>query len=326
MSPAAFPASEISHRLLQLPPDPALALVFPGQGSQKTGMGNEVRASSAIAREVYEISDNALGFPLSKLCADGPDEELTATANAQPAILVTSIAVLATALESGALEKCPAFVAGHSLGEYSALLAAASLSLENALRLVRERGRLMDEAGRQQRGTLAAVVGLDDETVAGICRDSGAEVANYNAPTQTVVGGTPEAVEKACVLAKERGGRGLPVNVSGAFHTSLMSGAAEAFTAVLAGTAIADPAISVVGNVSAQPLADGASVRTDLEQQIRSPVRWYQSMDYLLANGVRRVIELGPGRILANQLKRSHPGFELVSLDEGAALGAASNV
>jgi [acyl-carrier-protein] S-malonyltransferase len=303
-----------------------LALVFPGQGSQKAGMGNEVRTSSPVAREVYESSDRALGFPLSILCADGPDDELTATANAQPAILATSVAILAAALESGTLHRRPAFVAGHSLGEYSALVAAGSIGLEDALRLVRERGRLMEEAGRRQRGTLAAVVGLDDHTVAGICRDSGAEVANYNAPTQTVVGGTPEAVEKACALAKERGGRGLPVNVSGAFHTSLMSGAAEAFTAVLAGASISDPAIAAVGNVSAEPLAGATGVRSDLEQQIRSPVRWYQSMDFLLANGVKCVIELGPGRILTNQLKRSHPGFELISLDESAALGAASNV
>ncbi len=326
MSQAAFPASEISNLLLQLPTDSGLALVFPGQGSQKAGMGNEVRAASAVAREVYEISDRALGFPLSGLCADGPDDELTSTANAQPAILSTSIAVLAAALENGALDRRPAFVAGHSLGEYSALVASGALALDDALRLVRERGRLMEEAGQQQRGTLAAVVGLDDETVAGICRDSGAEVANYNAPTQTVVGGTPEAVEKACALAKERGGRGLPVNVSGAFHTSLMVGAARSFVTVLGGAAIGDTAIPVIGNVSALPLAGAGEVRTDLEQQIRSPVRWYQSMDFLLANGVTRVIEIGPGRILTNQLKRSHPDFELTPLDESAALGAASNV
>jgi [acyl-carrier-protein] S-malonyltransferase len=286
-------------------------------------MGAEVRASSAAAREVFALADEAAGFALSELCASGPDEELTSTANAQPAILATSLAILAAALESGALASRPAYVAGHSLGQYTALVAAGSLSVEDAVRLVRERGRLM---GRQTEGTLAAVVGLDEATVAEICHESGAEVANYNAPTQTVIGGTAAAVERACALAKERGGRGLPVNVSGAFHTSLMEPAAREFARVLETVEIGEPAIPVIGNVSAQPLATAADVRTDLREQIRSPVRWYQSMDTAQANGVRRVIELGPGRILTSQLKRSHPDFELRSLDETAALGVKSSV
>jgi [acyl-carrier-protein] S-malonyltransferase len=174
--------------------------------------------------------------------------------------------------------------------------------------------------GAQTEGTLAAVVGLDEATVAAICRESGAEVANYNAPTQTVIGGAPATVERACALAKERGGRGLPVNVSGAFHTSLMEPAAREFARVLETVAIGEPAIPVIGNVSAQPMTTVEDVRADLREQIRSPVRWYQSIDTIQANGVRRVIELGPGRILASQLKRSHPGLELGSLDEAAAL------
>jgi [acyl-carrier-protein] S-malonyltransferase len=323
MDTASSPASNISRRLLQLPTDSALALVFPGQGSQKTGMGAEVLASSAAAREVYALADGAAGFALSELCANGPDDELTSTANAQPAILATSLAILAAALESGALASRPAYMAGHSLGQYTALVAGGSLSVEDAVRLVRERGLLM---GRQTEGTLAAVVGLDEATVAEICRESGAEVANYNAPTQTVIGGRPDAVDRACVLAKERGGRGLPVNVSGAFHTSLMEPAAREFARVLETVEIGEPAIPVIGNVSAQPLATADDVQADLREQIRSPVRWYQSMDTAQANGVRRVIELGPGRILTSQLKRSHPGLELGSLDEAAALGVKSSV
>jgi [acyl-carrier-protein] S-malonyltransferase len=284
-------------------------------------MGAEVCSSSAAARGVFALADEAIGFALSGLCANGPDDELTSTANAQPAILATSLAILAAALESGALASRPAFVAGHSLGEYSALVAAGALSIEDAVRLVRERGRLM---GAQTEGTLAAVVGLDEATVAAICWESGTEVANYNAPTQTVIGGTPAAVERACALAKERGGRGLPVNVSGAFHTSLMEPAAREFTRVLETIAIGEPAIPVIGNVSAQPLATAEDVRADLREQIRSPVRWYQSIDTMQANGVRRVIELGPGRILSSQLKRSHPDLELGSLDEAAALGVPS--
>jgi [acyl-carrier-protein] S-malonyltransferase len=318
MDEASLPASGISERLLQLPPDETLAFVFPGQGSQKAGMGNDVRAASAVAREVFAIADEAAGFALSSLCASGPDDELTHTENAQPAILTTSLAVLAAALESGALAARPAFMAGHSLGEYTALVAAGSFGIADAVRLVRERGRLM---GEQTEGTLAAVVGLDEATVAAICDESGAEVANYNAPTQTVVGGTRKAVELACVLAKERGGRGLPVNVSGAFHTSLMEPAARHFATILDSEHIAHPSIPVIGNVSAEPLTATEQVRADLVMQIRSPVHWYQSMDLLEAKGVRRVIEIGPGKILTSQLKRSNPNLECVSLDEAAALG-----
>jgi len=286
-------------------------------------MGVEVCGSSETARGIFAAADEALGFSLTELCAEGPEDELTNTMNAQPAILVTSLAILGAALESGAIASQPAYVAGHSLGEYSALVAAGSLGVEDAVRLVRERGKIM---GGQCEGTLAAIVGLDEATVAEICRESGAECANYNAPTQTVVGGTREAVERACVLAKERGGRGLPVNVSGAFHTSLMKPAARQFAQILDATDIAAPEISVIGNVGAQPLVTIEDVRADLREQIRSPVRWYQSMDAAQALGVRRVVELGPGKVLSAQLKRSHPGFELSNLDEAAAIKAASGV
>lgn len=319
----SYPASDIFRRPLDLPIDSELALVFPGQGSQKVGMGVEVRGACDTARDIFQLAKGALGFSLSELCAEGPDDELTNTMNAQPAILVTSLAILAAALESGAIASRPAYLAGHSLGQYSALVAAGSLGLDVAVRLVRERGRIM---GLQSEGTLAAVVGLDEATVAEICRESGAECANYNAPTQTVVGGARKAVERACVLAKERGGRGLPVNVSGAFHTSLMEPAARQFAEALDATDIAVPEIPVIGNVSAQPLATADEVRADLREQMRSPVRWYQSMDTMQAKGVRRVMELGPGKILSAQLKRSHPGFELSNLDEAAAIKAASGV
>jgi malonyl CoA-acyl carrier protein transacylase len=157
---------------------------------------------------------------------------------------------------------------------------------------------------------------LDEETVLGICTDSGAEVANFNAPTQTVVGGTPEATEGACRLAKERGGRGIPVKVSGAFHTSLMAPAAEAFSRVVGTAPIDNPQITVIGNVSSQSLANADDVRGDLASQIRSPVRWYQSVDFMAQGGVTRVMEIGPGQILTNQLKRSHPALEYYPWDE----------
>ncbi|RLC56339.1 MAG: malonyl CoA-acyl carrier protein transacylase, partial [Chloroflexi bacterium] len=264
MNEATSPSRLTADRLLQLSVDPELALVFPGQGSQKVGMGRAAAESSATAAGVFAEANEALGFDLSRLCFEGPEERLRETANTQPAILAASVAILAAALEAGTIERRPALVAGHSLGEYSALVAARSLEFGAAMRLVRERGRLMDEAGQASPGRLAAVVGLDEATVEEICRESGAEVANYNAATQTVVGGPPEAVERACALAKERGGRGLPVKVSGAFHTSLMEPAAEAFSRLLTDAEVAVPLIPVVGNVSGQTLTAAADVRADL--------------------------------------------------------------
>ena len=279
-------------------------------------MGRAAAASSEAAAGVFAEANEALGFDLSHLCFEGPEERLKETANTQPAILAASVAVLAAALDAGTIDRRPALVAGHSLGEYSALVAAGALGFGAAMRLVRERGRLMDEAGQASPGSMAAVVGLDEAAVEEICRESGAEVANYNAATQTVVGGPPQAVERACALARERGGRGLPVKVSGAFHTSLMKPAAEAFAGLLADAEVAEPVIPVVGNVSGQTLASAADVRADLEQQIRRPVRWHQSIDAMEAAGVRRAIEVGPGKVLTAQLKRSHPGLDARSIEE----------
>lgn len=326
MDQPEFPATGISDRLLQLPVDHGLALIFPGQGSQKAGMGAAVLSQSAVARDVFALADEAAGFSLTDLCLKGPDEKLTRTDNAQPAILATSLAILGAALESGALKRRPAFLAGHSLGEYSALVAAGSLAFEDAVRVVRERGRLMDEAGQKEEGTLAAIVGLEEHAVTDICRKSGTEVANYNAPTQIVVGGSPGAVKLACAMARDAGGRGLPVNVAGAFHTSLMAPAAREFAAVIDATPVNDTRIKVVGNRTAQPLLTDDHVRADLREQIRSPVRWYQSMNLLETEGVKRVIEIGPGKILTGQLKRSNPGLEAISLDEAEALKAGAGV
>jgi [acyl-carrier-protein] S-malonyltransferase len=317
MSQAAISRS-ISGRLLDLPLNASLALIFPGQGSQKVGMGRELTTASQPAREVFATADAALGFSLSALCFEGPVEKLIETANTQPAILTASIAALAAAIDAGVVAQRPFLVAGHSLGEYSALVTAGSLEFEAAVRLVRERGRLMEEASRGSPGTLAAIVGLDAAAVEAICHDSGAEVANYNAPTQTVVGGTPDAVEHACALAKDRGGRGLPVKVSGAFHTSLMQPAAEAFASFLAEADIDDAVIPLVGNVNGTQITTKSEVRLDLEQQVSRPVRWTQSIDAMAAAGVSRVIEIGPGRILTAQLKRSHPDLEVKALEEMA--------
>ncbi len=315
----------ITSKLHRATADPALALYFPGQGSQKAGMGKDLVQASPAARRVFETADDVLGTALSRLCFEGPGDELTRTSNAQPAILATSIAVLAAALESGAIEKRPAFMAGHSLGEYTALAAAGALSFEDALLLVRERGRLMEKAGTEQPGTMAAIVAMAEDAVEDVCRESGAEVCNYNLASQIVIGGTPEAVERACRLAKERGGRGLPLSVSGAFHTSLMKTAAAEFAAALEKAAIGEPAIPVIGNVSGRPLATAAEAASDLREQILRPVRWQQSITYMIERGVAAFVEVGPGRVLTQMLKRAAPDLIAVSIDGAAALASPAN-
>ena len=316
----------ITGRLHALPVDSTLAIIFPGQGSQKVGMGRDAVDSSAVARQIFETADRVLGASLSSLCFEGPENELTRTSNAQPAILMASMALLAVGLESGALERRPAFVAGHSLGEYTALVAAGPLTFENALVLVRARGQLMEKAGEEQAGTMAAIVGMGDADVEEICRLSGAEVCNYNSPSQIVVGGTPEAVARACELAKERGGRGLPINVSGAFHTSLMARAARDFERALAPVTVNAPLIPVISNVTGTPLNNPESVITDLLQQVTSPVRWHQTLSLMIDSGVRNFLEIGPGRALTQILKRSYPEVSAMSIDSVAAMASPSNV
>lgn len=320
------PVSSSLKRFTELPADRSLALLFPGQGSQKVGMGMEAHRTSNAAREVFQYADSILGDDLSRTCFDGPASELTRTAIAQPAILTTSVALFAAAIESGALDERPAVMAGHSLGEYTALVVAGGISFEDTLRLVRERGRLMEEAGQRTPGTMAAIVGLGEDEVREICSASGAEPCNFNAATQIVVGGLPEAVDRACSLAKERGGRGLPMNVAGAFHTSLMTAAADAFKIVLDGVPTRDPAIPVMSNVTALEMTEASECMSDLAQQIRSPVLWHQSITAMQRSGVEKFTELGPGRALITMLKRDAPDATLVSLDGSAVLATPTNV
>jgi [acyl-carrier-protein] S-malonyltransferase len=320
------PVADHLKGLHDLPADPSLALLFPGQGSQKGGMGWEAYQISVASRAIFDAADLVLETGLSRLSFEGPEDELTRTINAQPAILTTSLAYLAAALESGAIEKRPAFLAGHSLGEYTALVAAGSLAFTDALRLVRERGRLMEEAGARDAGTMAAIVGLTQESVIEICRVSGAEACNFNARTQVVVGGTREAVERACALARGQGGRGLPMNVAGAFHTSLMEPATAEFHDILNGESIEDPALPVIGNVAATSMLSAAECRSDLQRQMSSPVLWHQSILHMRDGGVRKFAELGPGRALTTMLKRDAPELELISLDGAATTASTTNV
>jgi [acyl-carrier-protein] S-malonyltransferase len=282
-----------------------VAFLFPGQGSQYVGMGRELATEYPVARETLREADDALGFALSRICLEGPEEELQRTDVTQPAILASSIAVLRV-LESQGV--APAFVAGHSLGEYAALVAAGALGYQDALRLVRRRGQLMLDAAPAG-GGMAAVLGLDGSAVADCClraRSAGVvEVANYNSPGQVVISGELEAVRAAGELAKEAGAtKVVPLNVSGPFHSSLMQAAADQLAGVLDGTPFSDPRIPVISNVTAEPVTTAVDVRKNLERQITGSVRWEESVRRLAAMGTEVFVEVGPGRVLTGLIRR----------------------
>ncbi|MDX1644896.1 MAG: ACP S-malonyltransferase [Thermoanaerobaculia bacterium] len=295
------------------------AFVFPGQGSQSVGMGRAWAERSAAAAAVFERADEVLGFPLSRLCWEGPAEELQLTANTQPAILTVSVAIHAALIEHG-LEAVAG--AGHSLGEYSALVAAGSLELDDALRLVRRRGELMQEAVPVGEGAMAAVLGLEagevEAVAAAAAGDEVCAVANYNSPVQTVLAGTSAAIERAIALAKERGARrAIPLPVSAPFHSPLMAPAREGMTPLLESTEIAAPRLPVVTNVDAVEADSGAAVRDALVRQIDRPVRWVESVRRLVDGyGVARFVEVGPGSVLCGLVRRIEPGAETVAAAE----------
>ncbi|HEX9148178.1 MAG TPA: ACP S-malonyltransferase [Thermoanaerobaculia bacterium] len=287
-----------------------LALLFPGQGSQFVGMGRALVESSPTARAVFDEADAALGFPLSRLCFEGPEEDLKRTANTQPAILTHSVAALAelSARFPGRLEGA-AFAAGHSLGEYSACVAAGVITFSDAVRLVRRRGELMQEAVPTGMGAMAAIVGLAAEDVEAACREAAqgeiVSAANYNSPEQTVIAGHAGAVERASAACIAKGAkRAIPLPVSAPFHSPLMRPARERMEELLAATSFSDAGIPVVTNVDALPVRDGAKLRDSLVRQIDSPVRWVESVRRLVAEGVDRALEIGPGNVLAGLLRR----------------------
>jgi [acyl-carrier-protein] S-malonyltransferase len=307
-----------------------VAWVFPGQGSQEVGSGADLYEASPAACLVFDQADAALGFPLSDLCFHGPEEALRQTINAQPAIMAVSLACLAAAREAGLVGSGrarlgePVFVAGHSLGEYTALVAAGVLEMEDGFRLVRERGRLMQMAGERQPGTMAALLGLDEEVVGEVCRETGAQVCNLNAPGQTVVGGTLAAVEAALGLARRRGARrAIPLSVSGAFHTDLMAPAVEGMARALVGTALCDPRVPVIANGSGRPVTSAGQVREELLYQLAHPVQWQRSVEHMAGAGVATFVEIGPGQVLTGLIRRIVPGARLVNVGSVAAIEAA---
>ena len=301
-----------------------IAFLFPGQGSQAPGMGLELAENFSEAREVFEEADAALGFPLSKLCFEGPAEELQLTANTQPAILAVSVAA-ARVLEGKGIR--PDYVAGHSLGEYSALVAAGSIALADAVRLVRKRGEYMQEAVPVGQGAMAALLGLEAGAVDEVCREAAGDqvvsAANLNSPAQIVIAGHRAAVERAVELAKARGAkRAILLNVSAPFHCSLMKPAQDRLAVDLDAVAIYDPRVPLVNNADAAVVRTAEAVRDGLKRQVTSPVRWTDSMLALRREGADLFIEAGPGKVLSGlmrQIDRDAQAWragDVASLDE----------
>lgn len=288
-----------------------VAWLFPGQGSQAVGMGKDLVESSPAARDVFARADEALGEKLSQLILEGPEDALTLTANAQPAIVTTSIAALAAIREKYPELPRPRFAAGHSLGEYSALVAAGALSLEDAVRLVRARGRAMQDAVPPGEGAMAAIMGVDASRLEQICREvmedekvGVVSCANFNAPGQIVIAGSAPAVQRACERANDEKGKAIPLKVSAPFHCALMAPAAKVVGDELSKIAVKQLDFPVVANVDARPNTDPERVKELLVRQVDGAVRWEQAVRLMHMEGITHAIEIGPGKVLAGLCRR----------------------
>ena len=299
----------------------ATAFLFPGQGSHFVGMGRALAETYPEAREVFAQADQVLGFALSALCFDGPEADLTDTLNQQPALLTASIAALRV-IETRAPEARPAFAAGHSLGEFSALVAAGSLAFGDAARLVRERGRLMKRAGSLAPGGMAAILSLERDVLAAVCEEASqatgqrVQIANDNSPGQVVISGDRAALDKAMELARAKGARRvLPLAVTIAAHSALMQPITRSFRGELDAVPFAPMRVPVIGNVYAHPI-DYPDVRDELEAQLTSPVRWSETIQYLVSRGVNRFVEIGPRDVLAGLVRRIDSSVSVMSVGD----------
>jgi len=291
-----------------------MAYIFPGQGSQWVGMAKELYLSSPQARVIFEEADSVLGFRLSQLCFEGPEEILRQTVNAQPAILTVSIAYFKADQQR---QNMPAFVAGHSLGEYTALVAAQVLDFASAIYLARERGRLMQEAGEKAPGSMAAIIGLDESSVDEICQHSGTQIANINSPSQIAISGSLENLAKAVKLADEKGAkRVVPLQVSGAFHTPMMQPAVEGMSRVISEINFRDPVIPIVANTTARPVIKAEAIKAELLDQLCHSVQWQSSVEYMIGMGISTFIEIGPGKVLTGLIKRINKEVQTLNIGQ----------
>ena len=299
-----------------------MAFVFPGQGSQSPGMGKDLAEKFAVARQVFEEADDALGFAISRLCFDGPAEDLQLTENTQPAILTVSVAAFRALQEAGI--DAPAFVAGHSLGEYSALVAAGALSLSDAVRTVRARGRYMQEAVPVGTGAMAAVIGGELETIERICVEASAgqvcSIANINALNQVAIAGNTEAVDRAVELLSGVVRKVVKLKVSAPFHCALMKPAQDRLAADLERLSFSEPAMPVVTNVDARATTAPDELRDALVRQVSAPVRWVESMQLLIGQGVNTFVEAGPGKVLSGLIRQISRDVKTLNVEDAASL------
>jgi len=297
-----------------------VAYIFPGQGSQKVGMGRDLYDNFDSAKEVFDQADEVLGFALSRLCFEGPEEELRQTINQQPALVTVGFACLKAAYDSKELPS-PTFVTGHSLGEYTALAAAEVLDFATTVYLARNRGRLMHEAGLRKSGGMAAIIGLDETSLSDICAETDTKIANINCPGQLVVSGAKENLAKAIALAKARGAyRTIPLPVSGAFHTPLMQSAVDGMGEIIATLQFHKPLIPIIANTTAQPLTTAEQVKAELLRQLCNGIQWQRSIEYMINNGVTTFIEIGPGRVLSGLVKRIDKNVKTLNIGDAEAI------
>ena len=294
-----------------------VAFVFPGQGAQNVGMGSDLYQSSPAAREVFDTADKVLGIPLSHLIMEGPQEVLDRTVNAQPAIMTVSIACLEAAKERLVSLPAPGFVAGHSLGEYTALVANGVLDLPDAIRLVRRRGELMQQASDRYPGGMAAILGLDEFTLEEVCEETGAKVANVNSDDQIVISGDKLALARAMDLATARGARKtVPLPVSGAFHSTLMWPAVEGLGEAIDKLAFNAPQVTIIGNVRGEPVDTAEGIKEELLSQLSRCIQWKRSVEYMTDSGVLDFMEFGPGRVLSGLVKRISRTANVTSVND----------
>ena len=291
------------------------AFVFPGQGSQAVGMGKDLYLNSASAREVFDEVDDVLQRSLSDIMFNGPGEDLTRTENAQPAILTASIAAWRTLEEATESVAVPDMTAGHSLGEYSALVVAGVLSVSDAVKLVCERGRLMQLACDERPGGMAALIGIDEVTVAEICREAGVDMSTVNTPEQIIIAGEHRGLAVALDMASARGAKkAIPLSVGGAFHSGLMSPAQSGLDDAIESVDFQDPLVPIIGNVDAEPLETADDVKYELRRQLTSCVQWNNGIRHMLDNGVNEFVEMGNGKILSGMIRRIERRTKVVNL------------